>query len=293
MLKKFEYIKPANLEQTLHILEDLKEKKVQVIAGGTDLIPLLRSRVKEVEYVVDLVNTGFNHITLAENEIRIGALTSFRNLTKNEIIKKKLPVLACAAGQVGAAQTRSLASIGGNICSAVPSLDSAPSLFVLGAILRLVSKGNERMVPIEKFFTGPRQTVLQPGEILAEIVIPLPGDNYRASFIKIGRRKALTLAIVNGAAGITFDENQEIINARIALGAVAPTPVRAYKAEEILFGKKASPELFAEAAAVAVKEIAPISDLRASAEYRRTLSEVLVRRALTAAWQEFTSKGAE
>ena len=149
----------------------------------------------------------------------------------------------------------------------------------LEAMLRLQSKSGERLVAIDKFFVGPRRTVLAPGEILTEILVPLD-EGFAVSFLRLGRRKALTLSIVNVAAGLALGADGVVAKARIALGAVAPTPVRAPKAEQLLQGHRPTAERLAEAAAQAAHEIAPISDLRASAEYRRKMSAVLVRRAL-------------
>jgi CO/xanthine dehydrogenase FAD-binding subunit len=233
-----------------------------------------------VDYLIDLADTGLDHILFDDDQgqARIGAMVTFTALCEHPEVRLRLPSVAEAALQVGAVQTRNQATIGGNLCSAVPSLDGAPSLLVLGATLRLQAQGSERLIPIEQFFLGPRRTVLQPGEVLTEIVVPLRED-FTASFLRMGRRKALTLSIVNVAAGLAMD-GQQVSRARIALGAVAPTPIRAYKAEQLLQGRKMAPELFAEAAAVAATEISPISDLRASADYRRKISVVLVRRAL-------------
>ncbi len=278
LLNTFEYLKPTGLSEALSVLDDLKEKKTQVLAGGTDLIPWLRGRVKDVDYLIDLADTGLDHILFEQDQARIGAMVTFAALCEHPEVRLRLPSVAEAALQVGAVQTRNQATIGGNLCSAVPSLDGAPALLVLGATLRLQSQGNERLVPIEQFFLGPRRTVLQPGEVLTEIVVPLRED-FTASFLRMGRRKALTLSIVNVAAGLAVN-GQQVSQARIALGAVAPTPIRAYKAEQLLQGRKMAPELFAEAAAVAATEISPISDLRASADYRQKISVVLVRRAL-------------
>jgi CO/xanthine dehydrogenase FAD-binding subunit len=280
LLNTFEYLKPTSLGEALSVLDELKEKKTQVLAGGTDLIPWLRGRVKDVDYLIDLADTGLDHILFDDDQgqARIGAMVTFTALCEHPEVRLRLPSVAEAALQVGAVQTRNQATIGGNLCSAVPSLDGAPSLLVLGATLRLQAQGSERLIPIEQFFLGPRRTVLQPGEVLTEIVVPLRED-FTASFLRMGRRKALTLSIVNVAAGLAMD-GQQVSQARIALGAVAPTPIRAYKAEQLLQGRKMAPELFAEAAAVAATEISPISDLRASADYRRKISVVLVRRAL-------------
>jgi carbon-monoxide dehydrogenase medium subunit len=260
-------------------LDELKQKKTQVMAGGTDLIPALRDRSKQPEYVVDLTGAQLDHVVFEKDQVRIGALATFAELCRDPELCEKLPALAEAAAQVGAVQCRNLATIGGNVCSAVPSLDSAPALMASGAKFRLQAQGRERLVPAEEFFLGPRRTVLQPGEILTEIVVPLE-EGFHVSFVRQGRRNALTLAIVNAAAGLGIGPGGEIARARIALGAIAPTPIRARRAEAVLMGKKPTPELLAEGAAVAVTETSPISDLRASAEYRRQLTAVLVRRAL-------------
>ena len=281
LLNTFEYLKPTSLGEALSVLDGLKEKKTQVLAGGTDLIPWLRGRVKDVDYLIDLADTGLDHILFEQDQARIGAMVTFAALCEHPEVRLRLPAVAEAALQVGAVQTRNQATLGGNLCSAVPSLDGAPSLLVLGATLRLQAQAKERLVPIEQFFLGPRRTVLQPGEVLTEIIVPLRED-FTASFLRMGRRKALTLSIVNVAAGLAVDR-QQVSEARIALGAVAPTPVRAYKAEQLLRGRKMTAELFAEAASVAATEISPISDLRASADYRRKISVVLVRRALEVA----------
>ena len=286
LLNTFEYLKPASLGEALGVLDTLKGKNTQVLAGGTDLIPWLRGRVKDVDYLVDLADLDLNRIVFergvpgpgCQDQARIGAMVTFAALCEHPEVRLKLPAVAEAALQVGAVQTRNQATIGGNLCSAVPSLDGAPAPLVLGATLRLQSQSGERLVPIEQFFLAPRRTVLQPGEILTEIIVPLRED-FTAGFLRLGRRKALTLSIVNVAAGLALDR-QQISQARIALGAVAPTPIRAYKAEQLLTGAKLTAMLFAEAAAVAANEISPISDLRASADYRRTISRVLVRRAL-------------
>lgn len=278
LLNTFEYLKPTSLGNALSVLDELKGKNMQVLAGGTDLIPWMRSRVKEVDLLVDLTGVGLDRIVFEKDQARIGATVTFATLNRDPEVGLRLPAIAEAAGVVGAVQTRNLATIGGNLCSAIPSSDGAPALMVLGATLRLQSHGKERLVPIEQFFLGPRRTVLQPGEVLTEIIVPLR-ENFTASFLRMGRRKALTLSIVNVAAGLAMD-GQHVVEARIALGAVAPTPVRAYKAEQFLQGRKLAMGLFGEAAAIAATEISPISDLRASADYRRKISTVFVRRAL-------------
>jgi len=279
LLHTFEYLKPNSLDEVLRVLDELKGKRMHVLAGGTDLIPSLRARTKEADYLVDLAGAGLDHVVVDKDQVRIGALVTFATLSQHLEVRKRLPALAEAAVKVGAVQTRTLATIGGNLCEGVPSNDSAPPLLVHDARFRLQAKDKERLVGAEQFFLGPRRTVLEPGEVLTDILVPLQND-FKAHFLRFGRRKALTLSVVCVAAGVAVRNTQEIATARIALGAVAPTPIRAHKAEQVLQGRKVTPELLAEAAARAATEISPISDLRASADYRRNISAVLVRRAL-------------
>jgi CO/xanthine dehydrogenase FAD-binding subunit len=279
LLNSFDYVRPDGLGELLEVLDHLKQKKTHVLAGGTDLIPALRDKTKEADHIVDLSGASLDGLVFEKTQARIGSLVTFARLCRDVEMWTKLPAVAESASQVGAVQCRNLATIGGNLCSAIPSLDSAPPLMALDATLRLQSKAGERLVAIDEFFLGPRRTVLQPGEILTEILVPIePG--YAASFLRLGRRKALTLSIVNAAAGLALDQDGRVAKARIALGAVAPTPVRARKAEEILLSRHPTAQLVAEAAAAVVGEISPISDLRGSADYRRKTSVVLVRRAL-------------
>lgn len=275
----FEYLTPGGLPNVLLLLDELKAEKVSVLAGGTDLIPGLRRGTKEAAYVVDLRGAGLDHLVFDEGQARIGAMVTFARLSRHPEALRWLPALAEAAAKVGGVQTRTLATIGGNLCEAVPSNDAGPPLLAHDASVRLQAKGRERLVAVEEFFIGPRRTVLEPGEILTEIVVPLRAD-FRARFLRAGRRQSLTLSVVCVAAGVALRDGGQITTARIALGAVAPTPIRARKAERILEGRTVTRELLAEAAATAATETSPITDLRASAEYRRTLSRVLVRRAL-------------
>lgn len=286
MLKKISFITASDMEQVFSAIDNFKSENAVLLAGGTDLVPAIRSGAIQPDCLIDISNAGLNYISSSGTEIKIGAMATFRAIGRDRTIQQRLPVLVNASNQVGAVQTRSLATIGGNICTAVPSADSAASLLVLDAKLCLVSAANKRIVPIESFFTGPRKTVLNKYEVLTEIVIPLVNDR-KASFIKIGRRKALSLSIVNAAASMLLDEYGNMQEVRIALGAVAPTPLRIYKAEKYLSGKRPSEELFEQAGRIAKEEVKPISDLRASEEYRRLLTEVLVKRCLNDAYSQF------
>jgi len=287
----FEYVKPNSLGEVLHVLDELRGKKAHVLAGGTDLIPRLRDRSKQAEYVIDLAGAGLNQLVFEKDHVRIGALVTFATLCQHPEVRKRVPAIAQAAVKVGAVQTRNLATIGGNLCEGVPSNDSAPALLVLDAKFRLQAKGKERLVAAEQFFLGPRRTLLVPGEILTEIIVPLQND-FKATFLRFGRRRAMSLSVVSAAAGVAVRDNQ-IATARIALGAVAPIPLRAHQAEQVLSGQKITPEVLAEVANMAAAEISPISDMRGSAEFRRRISAVLVRRALEKAIGQATEPANE
>jgi len=281
MTLTYAYFKPESFQEAFELVETIGRQTFRFLAGGTDLLPALRAKSLSIDCLLDLTGIKtLSQIKVEDNVIRIGALVTFRNLAKNEYVCQTVPALVSAANQLGAVQTRSLATLGGNLCSAVPSVDAAPPLLALDAKVVLKSKRGERIVPLDQFFVDPRRTVLGQDEILTEITVPVPATNFAACFMKIGRRKALSLSIVNGATGLSLNDNGEIEVARIALGAVAPTPMRIYEAEEMLIGNRPSPELMAKVAAVAEGKISPISDLRASAEYRKMLSNVLVQRTL-------------
>jgi len=286
LLRKFDYICPNNIQEVFLALNQAQSRHVLLLAGGTDLIPALRSKDKHADCLIDLRGLDLDYVKCFDKEIRIGSLTTFRTLIRNTVIRSELPILVNASSKVGAVQTQSLATVGGNLCSGLPSADSATSLMVLNAKLRLVSKGQERIVEVKDFFVGPGKTTLQCNEILAEIIIPIV-QNRRACFLKIGRRKAMSLSIINCATSLRIDRNGTIEEARIALGAVATTPMLAIEAEKLITGEKPSVELFKQAGKIAAGEINPRSSIRASAEYRRLLAEMMVKRNLEDTLQQF------
>jgi len=199
-----------------------------------------------------------------------------------ESTRRRLVALALGAGWVGGPQMRNRGTVGGNLCNASPAADTAAPLLVLGARVRLAGAGGERTLALEEFFVGPGKTVLAPGEVLAEILVPPPpprsgGDYQRRT------RTAMDIAVVGVAAAVVLDGGTACRDARLALASVAPTPLRAAAAEAVLRGKDLAPERIAEAARAAAGEARPIDDVRATATYRRAMVEVLTRRALTAA----------
>jgi probable selenate reductase FAD-binding subunit len=282
-LNKFRFFSPNSVEEAIRLLD---QEGAVPIAGGTDLIVLMQEKRVTPQALIDLSSLDLGYIRKNENHIHIGALTTFADILENDMVRRTIPVLAQAASQIGSVQTRNMATLGGNLCSAVPSADSAPALLVLDASVRLTGKNGARSLPLKDFFVGPRKTILNPGELLLEVVIPFPAINSGSHFAKLGRRKSLSLAVVNAASMLRIDPESRIEDARIALGAVAPTPVRAENAENLLRGKVLDEPLLEEAISLVDKDISPIDDFRASAAYRSQVSRVLAKRTLREAWNQ-------
>jgi carbon-monoxide dehydrogenase medium subunit len=255
---------------------------VKVLAGGSDLLVELKLMPDGPKAVVDISRAAdLKHIAITDQGLSIGALATHSEIMRSPIIKKLFPALVDAAHTIGAVQTRNLGTLGGNLVTAVPSLDSGPTLIALEAQVVILGPAGERRLALADFFTGPRKTDLKPGELLIEILIPKKNLGKPASFQKFGLRKGQALALVNVAASVWLKgEKSRFAEPRIALGAVAPTVIRAPQAEAYLEGRAATPEAMAEAGRIAAGEAKPISDFRASAEYRRELIAVLTRRAL-------------
>lgn len=279
-LPKFNYLFPATLDEAFSMLSRYKGR-AKVIAGGTDIIPRLKRRETAAPgYVIDLKGIpALDNIKYDAGGLNIGALATIGAVETSAIIRHKFGILAQAAQSMASPQVRNRGTIAGNICNAVPSADSAPALLALGAKLKIISPKGERTVSIEDFFTAPGQTVISDEEILREIYIPHPTPNSRGVYLKLTPRRAMDLAIVGVAALVTAQDGV-CKDIRIALGAVAPTPTRAKKAEAVLKGQKLDDALIEKAAETAAAEAKPIDDHRASAEYRREMVEVLVKRAI-------------
>jgi len=232
----------------------------------------------------------FIGVEITNTHIRIGSRTTMRELETSSLVREKVPVLADAASKVGSLQIRNLATIGGNICTASPAGDTLPALLVLDASVRLVSKGGERMIPLREFFLGPGETVRQPDELLTEVILPLPHHRSGCSFYKLSVRRYMDIAIVNVAALVTVNEDGFITDAKIALGSVAPTPIRAYEAEERLKGNNLNDILLDEVGKLAQDASSPITDQRGTAEYRRIMVYRLTKRVVKEAYERALAK---
>jgi len=286
----FDYCAPKRLEEALDIFAEYGER-ARALAGGTDLILFMEKGRLKPDLVVEIpFCPPFIGVEITNTHIRIGSRTTMRELETSSLVREKVPVLADAASKVGSLQIRNLATIGGNICTASPAGDTLPALLVLDASVRLVSKGGERMIPLREFFLGPGETVRQPDELLTEVILPLPHHRSGCSFYKLSVRRYMDIAIVNVAALVTVNEDGFITDAKIALGSVAPTPIRAYEAEERLKGNNLNDILLDEVGKLAQDASSPITDQRGTAEYRRIMVYRLTKRVVKEAYERALAK---
>ena len=291
-LPKFEYHAPASLPEALELLSRWGEK-AKVFAGGTDLLVSMKKREVLPNHLINL--KGISELKGVSDEkegLKIGALVTLGEIERSKTVKEKYSILWEAVSVMASPQVRTLGTIGGNLSSAVPSADTAPPLIALGASVSLKGIHGERRVRVEDFFRGPGESVLKPDEILTQILIPKPSQRSSGTYLKMMRRNALDLALVGVAAFLRLDLNKQLCKeARIVLGAVAPTPIRAPKAEQILIGKEMNEALAKEAGRMASEEARPISDVRASMEYRQTIISILTKRALMKAYSIIRERG--
>jgi len=291
-MKAFGYVSAKDVAHAVALLGE-HGAKAKILAGGTDLLVELKHAVHNPEIIVDVSRLAeLKAIVIADDGLHIGALATHTDIMNAPIISGMFPALVEAAHSIGAVQTRNLGTLGGNLITCVPSVDSGPALIALDAVVTVASAEGERQMPLAELFVGPRKTSLKSGDLLIDIVIPKENLDKPAAFEKFGLRKGQALALVNVAASFWVD-NDKFAAPRIALGAVAPTVIRAPKAEAYLDGRKISAEAMAEAGRIAATEAKPISDFRAGAEYRRDLVAVLVKRALAKAHARAAAKQKE
>lgn len=288
LLPKFQYHEPKTLEEVLRLLSELGGN-AKLLAGGTDLLVRMKLGVDRPSHVISLEKVPrLNEITLRETHgVGIGSAVTAAELAENELIRDRFVPLAIASSRLGAPMIRNRATIGGNLVNARPAADLSPACMVLSANLKIKSLNMERHVSANDFFVGPGQTLLEDNELLMGMEIETPPPWTGGSYLKLGARKALEISMVNVACLLTLSSSDgHISDVRIALGAVAPTPVRALAAEEFLLGQKPSESLFKEAGAIGVGMCSPITDHRGTMEYRCMMIESLTHRALQQAYQK-------
>ena len=279
MIKDFECFAPKTLREALTLLDRYRDE-CKVIAGGQSLLVLMRQRLVAPEYLIDIKGVSeLNYITSdAKEGLKIGALTTHRAVEKSPAMKNGFSVLGEMERRLASIQTRNWGTLGGNICHGEPAGDPAPVLIALKSTLKMASLKGERTMPVDDFTLDYFETALEPDELLTEIQVPLPLPHTGAAYTKFNIIES-DVATVGVAVSLTLGSGSGICeDVRIALGASAPTPMRAKKAEAVLRGKRITDNLLREAGGVASTEAEPISDITASAEYRRELVRVLVAR---------------
>ena len=275
-MKSFEFFEPTTLAEASRLFA---QEHAQLLAGGTDLIIGMKAYTEAPNSVVSLQKIpGLSGITTnTTNSITIGAITTVREIELSEDIQQHHTALSEGASEIGSVQIRNLATLGGNIAHASPAADTVAGLLVADAQVDIASADGNRTVPINELFTGPGQTVLKPGEIITHFRLPSPASG--SHYIKHKIREVMDLAFIGVASAVNMDGGT-ITEARIGLAAVAPTPIRATEAENLLKGQELTPELLEQVGEAAAAATSPISDLRCSAEHRREMVNVLTKRTL-------------
>jgi len=274
-----DYRFPESIEEALSLMEGHRDS-ARIVAGGTDLMLLIEKEANTPRLLIDITRVpSLRTIEVEGDYIKIGAAATYRDLLAYAAISERVQFLADAIRTIGGVQIRNVATLIGNITNASPAGDALPPLYILGTEVVISGLRETRSLPIEDFILGVRRTALQPGELVTHIKFELPGNHWYGHFDKIGLRRAMAIAVVSAAFLIHID-NGKVDKARIALGAVAPTVVRASDAEAYLIGRELDEETIGAAAEIAVHSISPIDDLRATAEYRILATRGVIRRAL-------------
>lgn len=282
---RFDYLEPTTIEEALSLLSK-NNRKAKVIAGGTDVMLQARNKAIKVDYLVDITNIpGLDHITSKDGQgLKIGALSTIRDLELSAELQKKYPIISQAAGQLGSVAIRNVATLGGNLCNALPSAEMAQVMVALSAQAKIIGPEGTRKLPLEDFFKGVGKTALKSNELMLEIEVPKLQSNSSGIYIKHAPRGSVDLAIVNITVLMTLEPKTNICrDVSIVLGAVAPTPLKARQAENVLKGKTIDEKLIDKAAQAASDEAHPRTDsIRGSAEYKKEMVKVLVARAIRA-----------
>lgn len=285
MIKNFEYFAPKTVKEALALLTKYKEN-CKIIAGGQSMLILMKQGLVAPKYLIDIKGiTALHYVNYDKNKgLRIGSLTTHRTIETSPAIRNGFSVLAEMEKNLASVETRNWGTIGGNLCHADPAGDPAPVLIALNGKLKMVSPNAERTMTVEDFFKDYFETALQADEILTEIQVPNPPPHTGTAYRKFSLLEG-DYALVSAAVSVTLSSKDNTCSdARIVLGAAAPVPMRAKRAEKVLIGKVIQDDLLREAGKIASEEARPISDMHASEEYRREALRVLVKRVAGEAW---------
>ena len=280
-MNSFTYESPKSLQEATSLLSK-QAGVIRPLVGGSDLIDQLRTNRKQADLVMDIKSipetTSMEFDT--NGALHLGSAVSCADTYANPKVRSQFTAIAESCELIGSVQIQNRASAGGNVCNSSPSADTIPALLVHDAIAIIASAKGLREIALNEFFTGPGKNVLEAGEFLLKLVIPNPSDNSASHYLRFIPREEMDIAVAGAASFLTVDSSGTCIQARIALAAVAPTPIRAYEAENVLTGKIVTDELIDEASVTAASSAKPISDVRGSADYRKQLVKVLTKRTL-------------
>ena len=289
-LPRFSYLIPKNLKEACIMLAE-HEDKACILAGGTDLLIQMKHRSVQPEYIIGISNIPhMDYIHVDQQQLVIGANTKLASVAQNPQIQRYFPALAYAASVTATVQIRNMGTVVGNICNASPAADTATPLLVYDAKVVIMHPAGERIIPLDEFFRGPSVTALESGEIVKELILPLTPERSGSNYQKVSARSRVDIAAVGVSVYLMVDEKETITKVRIAIGAVAPVPKRVHHAEKTLAGKVLTEELVNQAAEISLDEATPITDTRASAQYRKKMVDVLVRRALNNSMEQIRIK---
>jgi CO/xanthine dehydrogenase FAD-binding subunit len=278
-MKRFDYIRPGNMQDAIAALQANDEP--YLLAGGTDLLIGMKTNAVKPKCLIDLKGIPDLEGIEYHNGFKLGALTTVRDVEVSPLIREKIPVLSEAAGTLGSIQIRNRATIGGNLCHGSPAADMAAILLAMNCEVKIATGNGAKTIGLDQFFIAPNRTVLNRNEILSQLIIPKEIEQFKGVYLKHGPRKAMDIGIVNIAILLDADAGSGLCNQiMIAMGAVAPRPIRAKKAEALLNGNKLKSETIQKAAEAAANEATPITDFRASAGYRKDLVKNLVARGI-------------
>lgn len=282
-MDSFDYLAPRSLNEAFSALGN--GKRSLLLAGGTDVIVQLREGRRQCDQLIDLklIPELMSYKTNADGSLEIGAAVPLAELYEDTDIQRRFPALVDCATIIGGIAIQSRATLGGNLCNASPAADSSPALMVLGARLVIASSAGNREIAAEEFFAGPGRNTLQPGELLLQVKIPAPAPNSGAFYHRFIPRNEMDIAVASSGVSITLNADGNITAARIALGAVAATPLMVPAAASALVGKPANSETFAAAGEAAAAAATPIDDMRGGVAQRKHLSKILTIRALESA----------
>ena len=288
---RFAYLEPGSVAEAVQLLQE-HGPRAKVLAGGTDLIVHLKMERSAPEALISLGKIpGLDRIAIRDGHLHLGARATIRALELDNRIQAHFPALTDACLSFSTTQVQTMGTVGGNLGNGSPASDTAPALIVLGAEVELTGPAGKRRLPLESFFTGPGKTVLQPGEIITDVILPKPARGAGSAFLKISRVAA---DIAKASAAVCLvREGDRVASARLAFGSVGPTPMRTPKAEQALAGQVFSEDLVTRAAQIASEEITPISDVRSTAAYRREAVRAMVYDALHGAWRRAGQGDAE